>query len=311
LRIVLPWNSVHIPDGFLSTPVWLTLDVTVLPAVAVLARRARRELEEARAPLLGVMGAFVFAAQMINFPVAAGTSAHLVGGALLAITLGPAAASVVMTAILVVQAFVFQDGGILALGANVFNMGIAGVLAAWLPYHLWGAGTHRRTAIFAAGALSVVVSALLAVSELLASGVPVRQAALVFLLVVFGVSAAIEGVITVAVVRGIERLIPRIVRHTAPERSWGLAVCGAGAVLLAAAGGLVASTNPDGLQWLGGQLDILGRITNLFTAPLAEYRARWLSSPWIAKAAAGTAGALLVGLICIALGRAAARPRSA
>ena len=82
----------HIPDGFLSTPVWLALDVTGLPAIGLLARRARRELEEARAPLLGVTGAFVFAAQMINFPVAAGTSAHLVGGALLAIALGPAAA---------------------------------------------------------------------------------------------------------------------------------------------------------------------------------------------------------------------------
>jgi len=128
---------------------------------------------------------------------------------------------------------------------------------------------------------------------------------------VFGVSAVVEGAITVAVVRGIERLSPQIIRQTAAERSWVLAACGAGAVLLAAAGGLVASTNPDGLQWLGGQLDILGRITNLFTAPLAEYRARWLGSPWIAKAAAGAAGALLVGLISIALGRAAARTRSA
>jgi len=159
----------------------------------------------------------VFAAQMINFPVAAGTSAHLVGGALLAITLGPAAAAVVMAAILAVQAFVFQDGGILALGANVFNMGIAGVLAAWLPYRLWGGGGRRRAAIFAAGALSVMVSALLAVSELLASGVPVRPAALAFLLVVFGVSAAVEGAITVAVVRGIEKLSPRIIRHTVPS----------------------------------------------------------------------------------------------
>jgi cobalt/nickel transport system permease protein len=302
---------VHIPDGFLSTPVWLALDATGLPAIALLARRARRELEEARTPLLGVMGAFVFAAQMINFPVAAGTSAHLVGGALLAIALGPAAATVVMTAILTVQAFVFQDGGILALGANVFNMAIAGVLAAWLPYRLWGRGAHRRAAIFAAGALSVMVSALLAVSELVASRVPVSRAALAFLLVVFGISAVVEGAITVAVVRAIERLSPRVIRQGGTEPSWVLALCGAGAVLLAGAGGLVASTNPDGLQWLGGQLDILGRITNVFTAPLADYRARWLGSPWAAKAAAGSAGALLVGLICVALGRAAARPRSA
>lgn len=300
----------HIPDGFLSTPVWLALDVTALPAAGWLARRARREFEEARAPLLGVLGAFVFAAQMINFPVAAGTSAHLVGAALLAIALGPSAAVVVMTAILAVQAFVFQDGGILALGANVFNMGIAGVLAAYLPYRLWGGGPRRRAAIFAAGALSVMVSALLAICELLASSLPVKPAALAFLLAVFAVSAVVEGIVTVAVVRAIERLSPRILRRAPAERSWGLAACGAGAVLLAAIGGLVASTNPDSLQWLGGQLDILGRISTLLPAPLADYRARWLASPWMAKAAAGCAGALLVGAICVALGR-SARTRSA
>src|SRR3989442_12507840 len=124
----------HIPDGFLATPVWATLDVAAAPAVGYMVRRAQRGFQEERAPLLGVMGAFVFAAQMINFPIGMGTSGHLVGGALLAYALGPSFAVITMTAILAVQAFVFQDGGILALGANVFNMAIAGVLAAYLPY---------------------------------------------------------------------------------------------------------------------------------------------------------------------------------
>src|ERR1700738_262506 len=106
----------HIPDGFLSTPVWATLDVVSAPAVAWVAHRAQRDTQDHRIPLLGVMGAFVFAAQMINFPVGPGTSGHLVGGALLAIVLGPSFAVITMTAILAVQAFVFQDGGILALG---------------------------------------------------------------------------------------------------------------------------------------------------------------------------------------------------
>src|SRR5205823_13101983 len=111
-------TTVHIPDGFLATPVWASLDAVAVPGVALIARRAQRSFDEAKVPLLGVMGAFVFAAQMINFPVGPGTSGHLVGGALLAYTLGPAAASIVMTAILVIQALVFQDGGILSLGAN-------------------------------------------------------------------------------------------------------------------------------------------------------------------------------------------------
>ena len=81
----------HIPDGFLSTPVWVTLDAAAVPAVGYMVRRAQRGFDDAKVPLLGVMGAFVFAAQMINFPVGIGTTAHLLGGALLAYTLGPAA----------------------------------------------------------------------------------------------------------------------------------------------------------------------------------------------------------------------------
>src|SRR4029077_4380621 len=138
----------HIPDGFLATPVWAALDVTAVPAVGCLARRAQRGLEQSKVPLLGVMGAFVFAAQMINFPVGLGTSGHLVGAALLAYTLGPAAAGVVLTAILAVQGVVFQDGGILFLVANISNMGVAGRLAGYLPFRLWGKGRRRREAIF-------------------------------------------------------------------------------------------------------------------------------------------------------------------
>src|SRR5260370_11169727 len=161
----------HIPDGFLSTPVWGTLDVVSAPAVAWVARRAQRDTQDHRIPLLGVMGAFVFAAQMINFPVGPGTSGHLVGGALLSCTLGPAAASVVMIAILTIQSLIFQDGGILALGANIFNMALVGVAAGYLPYHLWGNGKNRSASIFLGGFCSVLVAALLAISELLLSGI--------------------------------------------------------------------------------------------------------------------------------------------
>ena len=108
----------HIPDGFLSTPVWAGSAVAAAPALGYCLRRTQSCFETSRTPLLGVMGAFIFAAQMIHFPLGVGTSGHLTGAALLAATLGPSAATVVMTAILVVQALVFQDGGVLALGAN-------------------------------------------------------------------------------------------------------------------------------------------------------------------------------------------------
>src|ERR1700693_1452426 len=137
------------------------LDAAAAPVVGYVVRVAQRGFDDAKVPLLGVMGAFVFAAQMINFPVGIGTSGHLVGGALLAYTLGPAPAVLVMTVIIALQAFVFQDGGVLALGANVFNMAVVGVLAGYWPFHVWGAN-WRRSAIFAGAFLSVMVSGSLA-----------------------------------------------------------------------------------------------------------------------------------------------------
>lgn len=281
----------HIPDGFLSTPVWAAMDAAALPAVAVGVRRAQRHFEDARIPLLGVMGAFVFAAQMINFPVGIGTSSHLVGGALLALTLGPAAASVVMTAILVTQALVFQDGGLLALGANVMNMAIAGVLAGYLPYQWFGQGRWRRAAIFGGGALSVLVSATLAVTELLLSGVPMPRAALGVSGAVFVVSALLEGAITLAVAQSLEAIQPNFVRRPAGRRHAATAL-GAAAVLLAAVGVVFASTAPDGIE----------RITR---GQAVE------SASWLGKAEAGLAGVALIYAVCLAIGRAVGRHRSA
>ena len=118
----------HIPDGFLSNEVALACAVPAAAAVAYGLRRAERELDDRRAPLLGVTAAFVFAAQMLNFPVAGGTSGHFLGAALAAVLLGPWLAGVVLAVVLVVQAFVFADGGVTALGANILNMGVIGGL---------------------------------------------------------------------------------------------------------------------------------------------------------------------------------------
>lgn len=240
----------HIPDGFLSGSVWLGLDALSVPAIGYVARRAQRDFEETRVPLLGVMGAFVFAAQMVNFPAGAGTSGHLVGGALLAVLLGPAAAAIVMTAILAIQAFVFQDGGVLALGANVANMALVGVLAGYLPYHFLGGGRLRKPAIFLGGALSVLASAALALVELSASGVAIPKGMLALTWGLFGVNAVLEGAITVAVVSGIEALSPVLVRPRPAARDWAPGMLAIAAVLLATVGVLFASSSPDGIQIL-------------------------------------------------------------
>src|SRR5260370_21609485 len=138
----------HIRDGFLSAPVWVTLDIAAVPAAGYMVRRAQREFEEKKVPLLGVMGAFVFAAQMINFPVGGATSGHLVASALLSYTLVPAAAGVVMIAILAIPSLVFQDGGILALGANIFNMAAGRVMAVYVSSSMCGTWPPRRSHMF-------------------------------------------------------------------------------------------------------------------------------------------------------------------
>src|SRR6476620_8035244 len=150
-------------------PPWLTMDAVSVPIVGWAARRDHRSGDDdRRISLMGLMGAFVFAAQMINVPIGAGVSGHLLGGTLLALILGPASASLVLTAVLILQALLFQDGGLLALGANVFNMALAGVAVGYTPTYLLGQTT---TAAFIGGVLSVIASGTLAFIELGASGV--------------------------------------------------------------------------------------------------------------------------------------------
>lgn len=157
--------ALHIPDGFLSTPVSAAGYVAAGVAIAVAVRRTDRQLDERAVPLMGVMAAFIFAAQMMNFPVAGGTSGHMLGGALAAILLGPAAAILVMAAVIGLQALLFQDGGLVVLGANIFNMGVLTALVGWAVYRAlaplqrWHAAAPA-IAVFAAGWLSVELSAV-------------------------------------------------------------------------------------------------------------------------------------------------------
>jgi cobalt/nickel transport system permease protein len=299
----------HIPDGFLSTPVWASLGAISLPTVGVLARRAQTTEDGSRAPLLGVLGAFVFAAQMVNFPIAAGTSSHLLGGALLACSLGPAAGVVVMTAVLAIQAFVFQDGGLLALGANVFNLAIAGVLSAYLPYHFFGATRFRKHAIFAGAVLSVAVSAFLALSQILLSGVPVATPLLKLSAGLFAVAAVVEGIITIAVVSAIERINPDWVKQPEIGKNRALTVLGSVSALLACAGFAVASSRPDALETVAGHLGLASR--QLLQSPLTEYHLSSVGSDALAKGVAGLIGLIFVYFACLWLGRFAERRGSA
>jgi cobalt/nickel transport system permease protein len=298
----------HIPDNFLSPPVWATLDALSIPAVGLMVKRAGRQLDDTSIPLLGVMGAFVFAAQMINFPVGIGTSGHLVGGALLAFTLGVAPAAIVMTAIIAIQAFVFQDGGVLALGANVFNMAVAGVLAGYLPFWMWGA-RRRRLAIFVGAFLSVMVSASLALGELLISGVTMPRPLILISMALFAISALIEGAITISVVQAIEKLNPSLVQKPDAGNWRAFSVLGGIALLLGVVGFLWASASPDGIERLGLQLGLSAKTS--FHAPLADYTVGHFDSAWLRRATAGLTGLLVVYAVCVAFAKMIGRRRSA
>jgi cobalt/nickel transport system permease protein len=156
---------VHVPDGFLDAPTSVATAVVAGAAVAVSLRKARSELDERTAPLAGLTAAFVFAVQMLNFPVGVGTSGHLMGGALAAVLVGPWTAVLVLSVVLAVQALLFADGGITALGTNIVLIGLVTVAVGWTGTKLVLALLPRRPAsvvpaAFVGALLSVPVAAL-------------------------------------------------------------------------------------------------------------------------------------------------------
>ena len=195
----------HIPDGFLSGAVMGTTYVVSAGGLANAVRVANKKLGERHIPMMGILAAFVFAAQMINFPVAGGTSGHVIGAALVAILMGPWAAVIIMSVVLIAQSLIFQDGGLLALGANIFNMGIIATFGAYYIYSFLNSilgGSRRATIIagFAAAWASVLLASVACAIELAVSGTsPIG----IVLPAMAGVHALIgigEGMVTVAVV---------------------------------------------------------------------------------------------------------------
>jgi cobalt/nickel transport system permease protein len=195
---------VHIPDGFISMPVAAVGIVVAAGSVAYAVKATNKKMGEKQIPLMGVLAAFIFAAQMLNFPVAGGTSGHLVGAALAAILLGPSPALLIMTCVLIVQSLVFQDGGLLALGANIFNMGIVPCFVGYYLYRgIASLFRKRKLGIMVSGGVAawvtVVIASVACALELAISGtVPLRVA----LPAMAGVHALIgigEGLISAAV----------------------------------------------------------------------------------------------------------------
>ena len=214
----------HIPDGFLSTGTSVATWAASVGSVGYAVRRVNHTLGERQVPLMGVTAAFIFAAQMMNFTVVGGTSGHLLGGALAAILLGPWAAMLVLTSVLAVQALLFQDGGLLALGANVFNMAVVGVLVGWVVYTTLRRMLGDRTwttmvSGFAAAWLSVFVASLVAAAELAISGTSPWVVALPAMGLVHALIGIGEGLITVGVLAFLRVARPDLLALRQPSKA--------------------------------------------------------------------------------------------
>jgi cobalt/nickel transport system permease protein len=280
-------DAVHVPDGFLDVPTSLVTAAVSATAIAVALRKSRSELDEKTAPMAGLTAAFVFAVQMLNFPVGVGTSGHLMGGALAAVLVGPWTAVLVLSVVLMVQALVFADGGLTALGTNILLIGIVTVLVGWVVTRLVLRVLPKRPAsvvpasfigallsvpaaagvfvllYMVGGATELPFGALLATMlgwhTLIGLGEAFITAATVGAVIAVRpdlvyAARGLRGTLVLTTADGSQRSVPSVTPQEPSRRSgssWPVVAAGLGvALLLAGVLSFFASSNPDGLEYV-------------------------------------------------------------
>ncbi|WP_432086571.1 energy-coupling factor ABC transporter permease [Streptomyces sp. bgisy095] len=320
----------HVPDGFINAPVSAVAGVVAAGAVAVSLRGARRELDERTAPLAGLVAAFVFAVQMLNFPVAAGTSGHLLGGALAAILVGPWTGVLCISVVLLMQGVLFADGGLTALGVNIDVMGVVTVVVAYALFRglvLVLPRTRRSVTVASFAAALVSVPAAAAAFTLIyaiggTTDVPVGKVltAMVGVHVLIGIGEAVITMLTVGAVlavrpdlvygaRGLtaplklrvggelvdaEPAAPAAPAQGSPRKLWIGGVVTA--LVLAGFVSFYASASPDGLEKVAADKGIDAKADEYEHAtadsPLADYGVKDITD---ARLSGGLAGVIGVG----------------
>jgi cobalt/nickel transport system permease protein len=335
---------VHVPDGFLDATTSIATGALAAGAVGLSLQKADREIREAGPALAGLTSVFVFAVQMVNFPVGAGTSGHLLGGALAAALVGPWTGMLCMSVVLLVQALFFADGGLTALGTNITLMGVVTVLVGYGITRALLAVLPKtsRSAVPAAavGALVSVPAAALAFTGLYALGgaVPLPLGTLATAMVGWHVLIGVgEAVITGAVLGAVVATRPDLVyavRHLrrdlvlldadgrattvrpdvdrpvhAGRRP--LAIGLAASLVVAGGVSLLASAHPDGLEFVAARLGFGGAAQDsaAVVSPLAHYGVAGVGNALVSGALAGVLGVLLTGLVAVVVA-ALARRRS-
>ena len=299
----------HIPDGILDAKTAAATAGMAFVGLTVALRHASRTLPKHKVPLLGLTAAFVFAAQMLNFPVGFGTSGHLVGAVLTAALLGPSAAVIVIAAVLIVQCFMFADGGISALGANIFNMGLIGGVAGWAIYYsvsrmFKGLFGCILGAAFAAWC-STVLAAIACAGELATSHTFAWNAVFPAMAGIHALIGAGEGLITAMVLSAMAQTHPELVLKPQsatpapshrPLPAYGpLAAYGTIIALgLALFVSPFASQSPDGLDKTTQSLGAQSHASQLFPALMPDYTIQSLSTLQTSVSIAGAFGTLVV-----------------
>jgi cobalt/nickel transport system permease protein len=296
----------HIPDGFLSGLVLAVCWGISLIVIAYAFIRVKRDMDERKVPLMGVVAAAIFAGQMFNFPVAGGTSGHLLGATLAVILLGPWSAVLVMTIVVSAQALIFQDGGVGALGANLFNMAVIGVFVSYTVYRaVQRFSKGARWGLFVGGFMaawtSIFIAALAAALELAFSGTSPANIAIPAMALVHSVIGIGEGLITVGALAFVYAVRPDLVRTTDQKQIGGKFVWVAGlliAIALAVASPL-ASTHPDGLEFVAAQQGFLNKAQASPYNIIPNYVMPGITNESTATVAAGILGVIIVFLVAV------------
>ena len=295
----------HIPDGLLDAKICIGAAVISSGVLGYSLHRARKELTDRAAPLMGVTAACLFAAQMLNFPVPGGTSGHLLGGVLAAVMLGPWAGMLVMTVVLLVQCLLFQDGGITALGANVLNVGVIGSVVGFAIYdplrRLVGGLSGTLAGGVVAAWFSVMLGATLCSLEISLGG-PFRLGpALGVMLLVHSMIGVGEALITGLALSFVLRTRPDLIYGQAGGaplliRSGQIVLAGlAVAFVFAALLSPFASSLPDGLESSVEKLGLSDTLTSVFSAPFSDLQ--------LAGSVAGSVGTVAVFALAFLLAR--------
>jgi cobalt/nickel transport system permease protein len=313
----------HAPDGFLTAGTAVATGAISATTIGIVLRTGQKNLSERQIPLAGASAAFLFAAQMVNFPVAAGTTGHLLGGALAAVLLGPSLGTLVLTTIVVVQALLFADGGITALGYNVLNMAIVTSLGGYGAYRLALAvlprsRTSHAAAAGVAGTVSVLASAVaFSLEWLFGASAPVPFDTVFASVVGIHIPIALaEGAITAAVVGSILASRPDLVPRAAADGSAGAdgdagrptkpvaPVVAVGLVLALALAAVVsqfAASDPDGLERAALDSGIEAGAAWYDDLPFADYAVSGIANPTLSLAVAGGAGVLVAVIVGLGL----------